>query len=361
MTTSLTPQPEPQTATLVPQNFRCAQVAILGRPNAGKSTLLNSLLEVSISAVSKRPQTTRTALRGIIQLYSKPPVKAAKTKLAKGETPAKGDWNGQIVLVDTPGVNFKKGLLDRSMHMAVEGALRDVDIVLWVADCRGFARDLRDIEMGRPGADKLAGWLKDRLSKKDASTRWILVLSKADMVSKNELLPLIQKASELLPEITDVVPVAAMAGMKDTSSNLDNLLAVLREAAPLSAPVFSEEDWTDLNDKQLLQNLIREAIFRQTEEEVPYQCDCTILRYQEPDGAKRKMPEVDATIWVAKDSLKRIVVGAGGSRVKEIGMKVRERYKEITGDNIVLRLFIKVVDKWDSRAANLSELGYVLD
>ena len=130
-------------------NFRCARIAILGRPNAGKSTLLNALMEVAFSGTSNRPQTTRTNIRGVIQLHDE-----------------EKKWVGQLVLVDTPGVNFKKGLLDRSMHMAVEGALRDVDVVIWVADSRTFKRDLKDIEMKRPGSDKLAGWLVQRLEEK---------------------------------------------------------------------------------------------------------------------------------------------------------------------------------------------------
>ena len=304
---------------------------------------MNALLEVSLSAVSKRPQTTRSAIRGVIQLYN-----------------TKKEWNGQIVLVDTPGLNFKKGLLDRSMHMAIENSLRGVDVIMWVADARTFSRDLRDIEMGRPGADKMAGWLKDRLEN-ETDSKWILVLSKADLMNKNELLPLIQKSVELLPQFAQVIPVAAGVGMANSDSNLDGLLKVLKEASPKSAPIFSEDDFTDMNERQLIQNLIREAIFRQTGEEVPYESDCTILQFQEADGGKKKMNEVDATIWVAKDSLKPILVGAKGSRIKEIGMFVRERYKEITGDDLVLRLFVKVVEKWDSRASSLSELGYVLE
>jgi GTP-binding protein Era len=335
--------PETQSAaTSIPTQFRCARVAILGRPNAGKSTLLNALMEVSLSATSKRPQTTRSNIRGVIQHYN-------------GER----EWDGQLVLVDTPGVNFKKGLLDRSMHMQVEGALKDVDVVLWVADARNFAKDLRDIEMKRPGSDKLAGWLKHRLEQR-GEVRWILALSKVDMVNKNELLPLIAKAVEVVPEFSDVIPIAAEKGLHSKDSNLDCLLKVLRDAAPKQPPVFDEHTWTDLNERQLIQNLVREAIFRQVHEEVPYQADCTIMQYIEPTEGRR-MPEVDATIWVAKDSLKPILVGAQGSRIKEIGQTVRARYKDITGEDIVLRMFVKVVDKWDSRAQSLSELGYALE
>lgn len=322
--------------------FRCATVAVLGRPNAGKSTLLNALVGTNFSGVSKRPQTTRTNIRGILQHYT-------------GEG-ARRKWSGQIVVVDTPGVNFKKGLLERAMYMAVENAVEEVDVVLWVSDAKSWARDLADLERKRPGSDKLPGWLRNRLDKKSQS-RWILVLSKSDLGEKNELLPLIEKTAKLVPEFSDIVPVAAMiAGAK---SNLEGLKEVLLAAAPEGDPLYPEDYWTDLNERQLIQNLVREAIFRQAREEVPYLSDCSLLKYTEP-GEGRRMPEVDVNIWVSKASLKAILVGRAGSRIKEIGKAVRERYKEITGDEIVVRTFVKVVEKWESRAANLEELGYVL-
>ena len=333
-----------ETNTKTPaQNFKFARVAIMGRPNAGKSTLLNSLLEVSLSATSKRPQTTRTNIRGIIQLYG--PIK---------------EWNGQLVLVDTPGVNFKKGLLDRSMYMAIEGALGNVDLVIWVADARSFEKDLRDLEMGRPGSDRLAAWLKDRLQSR-GNTRWILALSKTDTCRKPELLPVIQKAALVCPEFTDIVPIAAGLGIQSKDSNLQILLSIMKECAPIAKPEYDEHAYTDLNEKQLIQNLVREAIFRQGREEVPYQCDCTIVRFQEPNREEgRKLSEVNATIWVSKNSLKPILVGKSGSRIKEIGTFVRARYTEITGQDLVLKLMVKVVEKWETRANSLQELGYVL-
>ena len=131
--------------------FKCATVAILGRPNAGKSTLLNALLESELSATSDRPQTTRTNVRGIVQRYEKKPKR----------------WTGQLVLVDTPGVNLRKGLLDRSMYAAIEDAMREVDIGVWVADCRSFEKDVDDAAMARSGADdRLALWVRDQLKKK---------------------------------------------------------------------------------------------------------------------------------------------------------------------------------------------------
>jgi GTP-binding protein Era len=324
------------------KDFRTTRVAILGRPNAGKSTLLNALLDIELSATSKRPQTTRTNIKGVIQITEN------ATK-----------WVGQIVFVDTPGVNFKKGLLDRAMHMSIQQATENVDCVIWLADAKSFAKDLRDIELKRPGSDKIAGWLQNLLSEKSESQDWILGLSKVDAIAKNELLPLMQKANELLPQFKAIIPLASILGKKNPKSQIDQLIDFVKSRAPVAPAEFPQDVWTDLNEKQMIQNLIREAIFRQSFEEVPYQCDTTILRYLDPTGIK-KMPEVDATLWVSKASLKPILVGNKGSRIRDIGKATRERYKQITGEDMVLRLMVKVVDKWESRAQSLAELGYTV-
>lgn len=330
--------------------FRSATVAILGRPNAGKSTLLNALLDVAVSATSDRPQTTRTNVKGIIQLKDK-----------------KNGWNGQLVLVDTPGINFKKGLLERSMHMAVEGALEGVDIAVWVADGRTFDKDLGDIAQKKPGADKIAGWLRETLvkaakpaEKGEQKTRWVLAINKADLMSKPDLLPLIERAATDTPQFEQIIPIAAAKGIQNKDSNLDSLMNVLESLAPEGAALYPEDSWTDLNERQLLQNLVREAVFRQSRKEVPYQTDCSIIQFIEPTG-KQKRPEADVAIWVSRPSLKPIMVGAKGSRIRDIGVYARERFKEITGDDLILRLHVKVVEKWDTRTALLQELGYAVE
>jgi GTP-binding protein Era len=334
------------------KDFRCGTVAILGRPNAGKSTLLNALLEVSVSPTSNRPQTTRHNIRGILQIED-----------GKG---ARKNWKGQLVLIDTPGINLKKGQpLDRAMLMSVEEAVTDVDIVVWVADSRTFDKDLRDFELEKQGTDKALGWMRDQLKANNAraakgqkTTRWILVLSKADLTPKPDILPLIERAAKILPDFTDIVPTAAKFGAEHSKSNVDNLIKVLKDAAPEGEPLYDSEDWTDLSERQLVANLVREAVFQLTHDEVPYESDCSILRFKEPEGSK-KMAEVDATIWVGKKSLKPILVGKQGAMIREINHRVRERYKEITGENIVLKLFVKVVENWHRVPKQLAELGYV--
>lgn len=325
-------------------NFKCATVAILGRPNAGKSTLLNALLESELSATSDRPQTTRTNIKGIIQRYDT----SVKPKR----------WSGQLVLVDTPGVNLKKGLLDRSMYASIEDAMRDVDIGVWVADCRSFEKDLDDAAMGRANTeDRLALWIRDQL-KKGGRTKWVLALSKIDTKNKADLLPLIEKANEVFPEFSEIVPLAALkGGLADARSNVGGLLKVLEDLSPVGPALYGEDDWTDLSGRELVRNLIRECIFRGSYKEVPYETDCVIDTWQEPEG-KQKMAEVHSTICVSRDSLKRIMVGKGGSKIKDIGITVRKRYKDITGEEIILKLFVKVIEKWTMSPTRLKELGY---
>lgn len=326
---------------LAKPKFRSATVAILGRPNAGKSTLLNSLLDVAVSPVSDRPQTTRANVKGILQIRNQ------------------DEWQGQLVLVDTPGVNFRKGLLERSMHAAVENALEDVDVAIWTADARSFDKDLSDIAMKRPGADKIAGWLKSQLDGDEGiRTKWVLVLTKADLLQKNELLPVMERAAKLFPNLEHIVPVASPKGISDPKSNLGALLNVLEGLAGEGEALYPEDAWTDQNESQLIQNLVREAIFRRHRKEVPYETDCTVTRFLDPEPPLRKKPQAEVTIWVSRQSLKPILVGHGGSRIKDIGIGARERYREITGEDIVLKLFVKVMEKWNLEGSRLEELGY---
>jgi GTP-binding protein Era len=333
--------------TLQADRFSCAQVAIIGRPNAGKSTLLNSMMESELSGVSPRAQTTRKNVRGILNFYS------------DESSVEKKRWTSQLVLVDTPGVNLRRGLLDRSMYAAIEAALEAVEIVCWVADAREWMEELENLEFDRPGDDRLSVWLKEQVTRKYQAKKWFLVLTKADLVEKAELLPLIEKTVKVIPSFSSIIPVVGKKKISDRDSNLASLVNLLRESSPIAAPLYAEEEWTDLNERELLLNLIREAVFCTNFKEVPYECECQITNWAEAPGVGMR-PEVSADIIVSRDSLRAILVGKGGSRIKEIGTMARQRFEKVTGTEIILKMHVKISDRWMERAPVLRELGYDL-
>jgi GTP-binding protein Era len=306
-------------------SFGVCRVALLGRPNAGKSTLLNALLECPVSAVSPKPQTTRSTIRGVVQRYG-PDQK----------------WIGQHVLMDTPGVNFSKGFLDRSMFASIEESLLGSDLVIWVSDPKSLKEDLSSLRSG-VSKDRELEFFVDQM--KQVSKPWILAITKADMYAKNDFLPLMEAAAPLLPGLAAIVPVASLEGLRSDRSNLEALLKVMDSHwIQCESPHFPESVTADLDVEAIVRNLVREQLFVQLYQELPYQADCVVLRVKAPSGGHKKV-EVDAQIVVARESLKRIVVGQGGSRIKQIGSEVRRRYMEVTDQDIVLRLVVKVVER----------------
>jgi GTPase len=234
-----------------------------------------------------------------------------------------------------------------------------VDLICWVADAREWSQELEDLEFDRTGEDRLAVWLKDQLKRKYSGKKWFLVLTKSDLLAKPDLLPLIQKTATLIPEFRNIIPVVGKKTLSESDSNLESLVKLLRNESPVQPPLYGEEEWTDLNERELLLNLLREAIFCMNFKEVPYECDCQISNWVEAANEKRR-PEVDADIIVSRDSLKAILVGKGGSKIRDIGTMTRKRFEQVTGQEIILRLHVKISDRWMERAPVLKELGYEL-
>lgn len=294
---------------------RCGFVAIVGAPNAGKSTLLNRLTGAKLSIVSPKAQTTRFRVLGI---------------LMRGES--------QILLVDTPGIFKPKRRLDRAMVRAAWTGAADADLVLLLVDAKaGVTPAVRDI------AESLGA----RGGPASSSTAW-LVLNKSDLVPPARLLPLTAELNGLAAfEQTYMVSAAHGDG-------LDVLLDALASAVAEGPHLYPEDDLTDLPDRLLAAEIVREQIFMQTHEEVPYAATVETEAFQERrDGSVR----IEATIYVARTSHKAILIGAGGARIKEIGARARAQLGDLLERRVHLFLNVKERAGWDEEGARLRAIG----
>ena len=288
----------------------CGFAAIVGAPNAGKSTLLNRLTGAKLSIVSPKAQTTRFRVLGV---------------LMRG--PA------QILLVDTPGIFRPKRKLDRAMVKAAWTGAEDADIALLIVDSRvGATEDVRAI------ASQLA----------DRKRRVWLVLNKIDLIERQDLLPLTAAMNNELPA-EQTFMVSASNG-----DGLDRLLDALAAAMPPSPHLYPEDDLTDLPDRLLAAEIVREQIFMQTHEEIPYGATVETENWLEkPDGSVR----IDATVYVGRTGHKAIMIGDGGSRIKQIGAVARRELARLLDRPVHLFLNVKERSGWDEEGARLRAIG----
>lgn len=294
-----------------PGTTRCGFAAIVGAPNAGKSTLLNRLTGAKLSIVSPKAQTTRFRVLGV---------------LMRGTS--------QILLVDTPGIFRPRRRLDRAMVAAAWTGAQDSDLTVLLVDAkRGATEDVRAI------AGRLAGQTKRRA--------W-LVLNKVDLVTPQSLLPLTAELSAIAP-FEETFMVSATTG-----DGLDRLLDALAAAMPEGPYLYPEDDLTDLPDRLLAAEIVREQIFLQTHEEVPYGATVETENWQErPDGSVR----IDATVYVSRAGHKAILIGAGGARIREIGARARRQLTGLLERPVHLFLNVKERAGWDEEGARLRAIG----
>lgn len=292
-------------------NYRSGYVALVGRPNAGKSTLLNRLVGQKIAAVSDKPQTTRFKIQGVI----------TRT-------------DGQIVLVDTPGVHQPGYKLNRRMMAAVQDALLGVDLVCL----------LRDASVSTGNGDKFVLELL-----KHAAKPSILILNKTDKLEdKSVLLPLMQWYSSE-HDWRDVVPVSAL---KDDMTGV--LLDTMVRNLPTGERIFSEDELTDQPLRVMVSEIVREKILQVTGEEIPYVTAVITERFEE---TREDFARINCVILVERASQKKIVIGKGASRLKQIGINARRDIEELLGHRVHLELFVKVEEDWRNRDALLDEMG----
>ncbi len=292
-------------------NYRSGYVALVGRPNAGKSTLLNRLVGQKIAAVSDKPQTTRFKIQGVI------------TRTV-----------GQVVLVDTPGVHQPGYKLNRRMMAAVQDALLGVDLVCL----------LRDASVSTGNGDR---FVLDLL--KHAAKPSILILNKTDKLEdKSALLPLMQWYSSEY-DWRDVVPVSAL---KDDMTGV--LLDAMVRNLPTGERIFSEDELTDQPLRVMVSEIVREKILQVTGEEIPYVTAVITERFEE---TREDFARINCVILVERASQKKIVIGKGASRLKQIGINARRDIEELVGHRVHLELFVKVEEDWRNRDALLDEMG----
>ena len=309
--------------TTIPADFKSGFVAIVGRPNVGKSTLMNHILGQKLSITSRKPQTTRHKIVGI-------------------DTREKS----QAVFVDTPGMHKKEvRAINKMMNRAASSALRDVNLVLFVIDAQKWT----------PNDDLVLEKLKN------AEMPVILVINKIDTFeNKNSTLPLIQERAKLM-NFAEIVPVSALR-----ASNLEHLRDTIEHYLPFQPPLYALDQITDRSERFLASEVIREKIMRQLGEELPYDLTVQIESFKTEEAtinAKTGRPKaactyIDATIFVDRPGQKAIVIGEKGSKLKKIGMDARADMEKMFEQKIMLTLWVKVKGGWSDDERALKSLGY---
>ncbi len=292
------------------EKYKSGFAALIGRPNAGKSTLLNKLIGEHIAAVSAKPQTTRTRIQGIV---TRP--------------------EGQIVFVDTPGVHKPGYTLNRRMMGLVADAIQQVDIVLL----------MRDATTSFGAGDRFTLDLV-----KEAKKPSFLLLNKIDLLKeKSRLLPMIEQYSQE-HEFAEIIPISAIK-----SDNHETLLKKLFEYLPEGEPRYDPELFTDEIERNIAAELVREKILELTSQELPFATAVRTELWSEERGAT----EIHCVIYVERESQKPIIIGKGGQTLKQIGVKARHDIENLLGRHVRLNLFVRVQEHWRNDPRTLDDLG----
>jgi GTPase len=290
---------------------RSGFAAIIGRPNAGKSTLINKLVGQKIAIVTAKPQTTRNRIQGIVTREE-----------------------GQIVFIDTPGIyDDADSALSRQMMHEVAAALEDIDVLLLIVDASHPQTYMDELLLSK--AKRFRG-------------KTILVLNKVDRVAKEKLLPQIEEFSKAF-EFAAIVPISALKG-----GGLERLQQEILRLLPEGEAHFPEDQVTDQPERFLAAEVIREKAIQLTYHEVPYALAVLVEKYEE----KRNLLRIEATLGVERDSQKKILIGHKGEMLKKIGMEARKELEKMMGSKIYLGLYVKVMKDWRENPARVKELDW---
>ena len=292
--------------------YRSGFVALIGRPNVGKSTLMNRLIGQKIAITSNKPQTTRNQIRTVFT-----------------------DKRGQIIFLDTPGIHKARNKLGEFMSEVTENTLRDVDLILWLVEPSDYI-----------GAAEQS--IIERLSK--VRTPVMLVINKIDKVKKEDILRFIDAYRKAL-DFTAIVPVSALKG-----ENTDDLTNTIFTYLPEGPQYYDEDTVTDQPERQIAAELIREKALRNLEDEIPHGIAVLIDRMKEREGGR--LIDIDATIVCERESHKGIIIGKQGAMLKKIGTEARRDIEMMTGTKINLKLWVKVKENWRDSDVLIRNYGY---
>jgi GTP-binding protein Era len=297
---------------LTPEQFHSGFAAIVGRPNVGKSTLLNAILGEKIVITSDKPQTTRNRIQGIHNVPG-----------------------GQIVFIDTPGVHRAKSRLNRSLVETALESIQGVDVILFLVEAT--ARPASEEEMM---AEILAG----------VTVPVLLVINKVDLVEKESLLRLME-AYSTMHDFCEIVPLSASKG-----DGVDRLVDLVSSRLPVGPAYFPDDILTDLPERFVVAEMVREKIFRLTRDEIPYSVAVQVESFKErPESG---VIAISATIIVERDSQKGIIIGRRGEMLKRIGTAARHEIERFLAEKVFLELFVKVSKDWSENPQKLKEFGY---
>jgi GTPase len=291
------------------ETFKAGFISIVGKPNVGKSSLMNKLMGENLSIITAKAQTTRHRIMGIL--------------------------NGvdyQIVYSDTPGILEPKYSLHEAMMNYVKVSLEDADIILLVVELN----------------DKYEPQLFERFSR--TQTPVFLIINKTDLAKGSQVVDKIQYWKEALPTLTEILPVSAKTG-----ENVSRILDLIIEKLPEHPPFFPQDEFTDRSERFFASEIIREKIFLTYEEEIPYSCEVVINSFKDEQDIIR----ISAEIYVERDSQKGIVIGKGGSSLKKVGTQARKDMETFFGKKIFLETHVKVADNWRKERHKLRQFGYL--
>ncbi|MBO6145607.1 MAG: GTPase Era [Bacilli bacterium] len=285
-------------------------VAVVGRPNAGKSTLVNTIVGEKVAITSSKAHTTRNNIQGIYN-----------------------DEDSQIIFIDTPGIHKPVQTLGKYMNKQVYYSLEDADVILFMIDVTE--------KFGR--GDK---FVLDKI--KEYKGNIFLILNKVDMIKKEKLFPIIEELSKEY-DFKEIIPVSALK-----EDNIKDLINTIKKYLNEGDKYYSEDYYTDKSINFMVSELVREKVLRLTNEEVPHAVTCVVEDYKESE----KSVHINVMIIVEREGIKKILVGHNGSMIKEIGTKAREDIEKLVGKKVYLELFVKVINNWREKEKYLIEFGF---